>query len=103
MLGIKDTSPETLWADPESLVKDFTILLAINRGGVGIDTKSPVYALSNDPLGIPGCLLCLCRGLDGSPVTIRHKQSDIKLAETPEEYKILNYLHTLSEVKEKRI
>jgi|SRR6056297_1463702 len=92
MTGWTDTRAETIWPDAERLIKEPTIILAINRGGAGgLDTKSPVYATAPDPLRVFGCLLCLCRWVDGSPITIRYRYSDIKMAKTPSDYKILNY------------
>jgi len=96
MTGWADCSAETIWPNAEELVRGGTILFAINRGGPGpggLDTKSPVYATAPDPLRVSGYTLCLCRWVDGSPITIRYRQSDIKTAETPSEIKILNYFY----------
>ena len=52
--------------------------VAINRGGpYGFDTKTGVYAIADDPLKVPGCKLALVKFLDGSPVSIRYKTTDL--------------------------
>jgi hypothetical protein len=70
------------------------ILYAINTGGMyGFDTKTPVYAITEDPLKVPRCVLCLCRWLDGSPVAIRYFGRDVRMVETRTEYNGIRYLH----------
>jgi len=49
--------------------------MVINRGG--IETKSDVYAIADDPLKVPGCKMCLVIFLEGSPVAVRYHVSDI--------------------------
>jgi hypothetical protein len=85
--------PLQVWPGAEELVKKRATMFAVNRGGVGMDTKSPVYATAPDPLEKPSCLICLCRWVDGSPITVRHYVCDIKLVETPSEYKMLDYFY----------
>ena len=76
------------------LLEEAPILYAINRGGVyGLDSRCAVYAVAPDPLGVPGCDICLTKWLDGTPVAIRYRRTDIKLAETDLDYRVNNYLH----------
>ena len=85
--------PLQVWPGAEELVKKRANMFAINRGGVGMDTKSPVYATAPDPLERPSCSICLCRWVDGSPITIRHYDWDIKFATTLSEHKTLDYFY----------
>ena len=84
----KDCSAETLFPDAERIINTYPPFgYAINHGGPhGFNTRSEYWALANDPLdcerdkdGIirSECLMCLVKFLDGSPVAVRYRQTDI--------------------------
>lgn len=67
-----------LWPDADARLKGTPEFSARNHGGPkGFDTFSKVWAVVDDPLSVPGCQLCLCKFLDGSPVAIRYPLRDI--------------------------
>ena len=71
---------ERLFPNAEELMKVEPYGYAINRGGVGLDTKSPFWAIADDPLAEYNgntCVMCLVKFLDGSPIAIRYHKKDI--------------------------
>lgn len=39
---------------------------------------NPIYGVTDDPLKVPGCVMCLVKFLDGSPVAVRYRRSEIR-------------------------
>ena len=52
----------------------------------GLHVKHMYWALAPDPLGVPGCKMCLVKFLDGSPVAVRYQA---------------RWIHEFTSVKEK--
>jgi len=81
MIHPKDCSAEALFGvDCAELLKVEPYGYAINRGGPGpggLDTKSPYWALADDPLRIPNCKMILTKFVDGSPIALRYQNRDI--------------------------
>jgi hypothetical protein len=43
-----------------------------------------VWAIADDPLKVPNCMLCLTRFLDGTPVAVRYQVRDLyRITYTP--------------------
>jgi hypothetical protein len=64
-----------LWPNADLLIQERPKYVVVNRGG--LETKSDVYAVADDPLKVPGCKMCLVIFLEGSPVAVRYHVSDI--------------------------
>ena len=78
MMSIKDCSAETVFPDAGILIQDPPLGYAVNSGGPkGMDTKSLVWDVADDPCHVPGCVLVLTKFLDGSPVSVRYHVHDV--------------------------
>ena len=78
MTTSKDCSVETIFPNAVRVVAMPAKGFAINSGGPGrMDTKSPVWDVTRDPLQVPGCVLVLTKFLDGSPITVRYHRHDV--------------------------
>lgn len=72
-MGFADCSAETLFPDAAIGFQmgpywEWRSDMAIN----------PIYGVTEDPLKVPGCVMCLVKFFDGSPVAVRYKRSQIR-------------------------
>lgn len=79
MYLIANTDPLQVWPGAEALLKDPSKdLIALNPGGPeGLTTWSRVYETAEDPCRVPGCILCLEKWVDGSPISVRHRITEV--------------------------
>ena len=79
MFQPKDTDALHIWpAAVEILRAPMVDLVGLNPGGPnGLTTWSKVYDTADDPVGVPGCILCLEKWVDGSPITIRRRRYEV--------------------------
>ena len=77
-MDIIDCSAETLFPNAKATIFCEPLGFALNNGGPhGFDTKSPVWAVADDPLKVPKCCMVLTKFLDGSPVAVRYHKHDV--------------------------
>ena len=69
---------DVLFPKAEKRIREVAKFTVINRGGPhGMDTKSECWEVVEDPLKVQGCVMCLIKFLDGSPMAVRYKISDV--------------------------
>ena len=89
---IKDCSVETLFPEAEKMLTYPPCGYAINQGGLGMDTKTPIYGICNDPHEDNSpynpdlwdyfkrqniTVIVLIKYLDGTPATVRYRTRDV--------------------------
>ena len=78
MTSYIDCSVEVLFPDAKTIMTLDPLGYAVNTGGpYGIDTKSPIWDVVDDPLEVRGCVMVLTKFLDGSPVAVRYYKHDV--------------------------
>ena len=74
-----------LFKDPELKITEFPKYAIIQPEGpndIGLHMKC--WDIAEDPLKVPGCIMCLVKFLDGSPVAVRYNRKDVfKVIYTP--------------------
>ena len=83
-----------LFPNAEIIITGLPKGYALEPGGPTdiLSIKSPVWDVAPDPLQVPGCSICLVKFLDGSPVVVRYRNSDIHIGQRYAEY--IHYLYS---------
>jgi len=80
MTGCADCSVKAVFgpqADELMRAEPYGYVVHRNWSSAKFDIKAPYWALADDPLKVPGCKMVLIEFLDGSPVAIRMRETDI--------------------------
>ena len=76
VMGLEALIMEELFANAEELLKNPADYY--HRDAYG---KCDVYAIANDPQKVNGCIICLVKFLDDSPVMVRYYKENVHYIE----------------------